>query len=58
MAHEFLKGHPPDIDRFRVLEPVRKLQSGPCNISVAKLRQRYEEAFINLFGVHPPIGSG
>ena len=56
VAHEFLEAHPPDFYRFRVLEPVRKLQSGSGHLSVAKLKQYYEEAFINLFGDHPPSG--
>ena len=25
--HNFLEGHPPDFYRFRLLEPIRKLQS-------------------------------
>ena len=56
VAHEFHQAHPPDFYRFRVLEPVRKLQSGSGNLSVAKLKQHYEEAFINLFGNRPPSG--
>ena len=28
VAHEFLEAHPPDFYRFRLLEPVRKLQTG------------------------------
>ena len=28
VAHEFLEAHPPDFCRFRILEPVRTLQSG------------------------------
>ena len=55
-ANYFFEGNPPDLHRFRVLEPVRKLQSGPGNLSVAKLRQYYEEAFINLLGGYPPSG--
>eukprot|EP00891_Asterochloris_glomerata_P009855 jgi/Astpho2/9855/Aster-08481 len=31
-----------------LLEPVRKLQPGGGNLSIAKLRQHYEEGFINL----------
>ena len=56
VAHEFLEAHPPDFYRFRLLEPVRKLQSGGGNLSMAKLRQHYEEAFINLFEDYPPPG--
>ena len=56
VAHEFHQAHPPDFSRVRVLEPVRKLQSGSGNLSVAKLKQHYEEAFINLFGHRPPSG--
>ena len=56
VAHEFLEAHPPDFHRLRLLEPVRKLQSGPGGLSLAKLRQHYEEAFINLFGGYPPAG--
>ena len=56
VAHEFLEAHPPDFYRFRLLEPVRKLQSGRGNLSIAKLRQHYEEAFINLFEDYPPPG--
>ena len=28
VAHEFVEAHPPDFCRFRILEPVRTLQSG------------------------------
>ena len=56
VTHEFLVAHPPDFYRFRLLEPVRKLQSGRGNLSIAKLKQHYEEAFINLFGAYPPPG--
>ena len=56
VAHEFLEAHLPDFYRFRILEPVRKLQSGRGHLSVAKLRQHYEEAFINLFKDYPPPG--
>ena len=38
VRHEFLEAHPPDFYRFRLLEPVRKLQSGHGHLSVAKLR--------------------
>ena len=54
VAHQFLEAHPPDFYRFRLLEPVRKLQSGCGYLSVAKLKQLYEEAFINLFKDYPP----
>ena len=56
VAHEFLGAHPPDFRRLRLLEPIRKLQSGPGNLSLAKLKQYFEEAFINLFGDYPPPG--
>ena len=56
VTHEFLVAHPPDFYRSRLLEPVRKLQSGRGNLSIAKLKQHYEEAFINLFGAYPPPG--
>ena len=56
VRHEFLEAHPPDFRRLRLLEPIRKLQSGPGNLSLAKLKQYYEEAFINLFGDYPPPG--
>ena len=56
VAHEFLEAHPPDFRRLRLLEPIRKLQSGPGNLSLAKLKQYFEEAFINLFGDYPPPG--
>ena len=56
VAHEFLEAHPPDFYRLRLLEPVRKLQSRPGGLSLAKLKQHYEEAFINLFGGYPPAG--
>ena len=39
VAHERLEAHPPDFYRFRILEPVRKLQSGRGNLSIAKLKQ-------------------
>ena len=38
VRHEFFEAHPPDFYRFRLLEPVRKLQSGHGHLSVAKLR--------------------
>ena len=41
VAHEFLEAHPPDFYRFRLLQPVRKLQTGRRNLSIAKLRQHY-----------------
>ena len=56
VAHELLVAHPPDFYRLRLLEPVRKLQSGPGGLSLAKLKQHYEEAFINLFGGYLPAG--
>ena len=56
VAHHFHQAHPPHFYRFRLLEPVRKLQSGSGNLSVAKLTQHYEEAFINLFGNRPLSG--
>ena len=56
VPHKFEEGHPPDFHRFRVLEPVRKLQSGPAKLSLAKLKQHYEEAFIDLIGIRPPDG--
>ena len=56
VTHERLVAHPPDFYRFRLLEPVRILQSGRGNLSIAKLKQHYEEAFINLFGAYPPPG--
>eukprot|EP00891_Asterochloris_glomerata_P001634 jgi/Astpho2/1634/Aster-08270 len=54
VAHQFLEAYPPDFYRFRLLEPVRKLQSGCGYLSVAKSKQLYEEAFINLFKDYPP----
>eukprot|EP00891_Asterochloris_glomerata_P008833 jgi/Astpho2/8833/Aster-05469 len=56
VAHEFLAAHPPDLFRFRILVPVRKFQSGGGQLSIAKLKQHYEEAFINLFDNYPPPG--
>ena len=56
VAHEFLEAHPPDFRRLRLLEPIRKLQSGPGGLSLTKLKQYYEEAFINLFEDLPPPG--
>ena len=53
VRHEFLVL---DFYRFRLLEPVRKLQPGGGNLSIAKLRQHYEEGFINLVGKYPPPG--
>ena len=54
--HDFLEGHPPDFYHLRLLEPIRKLQSGPGMLSAAKLKHYYEEAFISLFIQHPPRG--
>ena len=54
VAHQFLEAYPPDFYRFGLLEPVRKLQSGCGYLSVAKSKQLYEEAFINLFKDYPP----
>ena len=56
VPHQFLEAHPPDFRRLRLLEPIRKLQSGSGGLSLAKLRQHYEEAFINLFNDYPPPG--
>ena len=56
VAHELLEAHPPDFHRFRLLKPVRKFQAGHGNLSIAKLKQHYEEAFMNLFGNYPPPG--
>ena len=50
--HEFLEAHPPDFYRFRLLGPVRKL-SRRGNLSIAKLKQHYEEAFMDLFEQGP-----
>ena len=54
VAHDSLNAHPPDFYRFRLLEAVRKLQSGRGHLSLAKLRQHYEEAFMDLFEDYPP----
>eukprot|EP00891_Asterochloris_glomerata_P006332 jgi/Astpho2/6332/Aster-05997 len=53
VAHKFFEGHPPDFYRFRLLEPIKKLQSGRM-LTTAKLKQYYEEAFISLFGQRAP----
>ena len=55
VKHNFLEGHPPDFYRFRLLEPIRKLQSNRM-LTVPKLKQLYEEAFIDLFKDYPPPG--
>ena len=49
VAHQFHQAHPPDFYRFRVLEPVRKLQSGSGHLSVAKLKQYYKG------GIYQPV---
>ena len=54
--HKFLEGHPPDFYRFRLLEPIRKLQSGPKMLSAANLKQYHTEAFIAFLGQPPPHG--
>ena len=56
VAHEFSEAHPPDFYGFTMLEPVRKLQSGRGHLSIPKLKQHYEEAFIYLFEGYPPSG--
>ena len=38
VKHNFLKGHPPDFYRFRLLEPIRKLQSNTSMLTVPKLK--------------------
>ena len=53
VRHEFLTAHPPDFYRFRLLGPVRKLCRGG-NLSIAKLKQHYEDAFMDLFKERPP----
>ena len=55
VKQNFPEGHPPDFYRFRLLEPIRKLQSNRM-LTVPKLKQLYEEAFVDLFKVYPPPG--
>ena len=55
VKHNFLEGHPPDFYRFRLLEPIRKLQSNRM-LTFPKLKQLYEEAFIDLFKDYLPPG--
>ena len=54
--HNFLEGHPPDFYRFRLLEPIRKLQSNTSMLTVPKLKHYYELAFMALFREHVPPG--
>ena len=56
VAHGIHQAHPPDFYRFGVLEPVRKLKSVFWQSLIAKLKQHYEEAFIDLFGNRPHSG--
>ena len=56
VPHNFEEGHPPDLYRFRLLEPIKKLMSGPSMLTVPKLKHYYEEAFIALFGKRVPPG--
>ncbi len=56
VKHKFLEGHPPDFYRFRLLEPIRKLQSNTSMLTVPKLKHYYELAFMALFREHVPPG--
>ena len=56
VPHNFEEGHPPDFYRFRLLEPIKKLMSGPSMLTVPKLKHYYEEAFIALFTKRLPPG--
>ena len=56
VLHNFEEGHPPEFYRFRLLEPIKRLQSSPGSVSVAKLKHHYEQAFIALFSQHVPAG--
>ena len=56
LRHNFLEGHPPHFHRFRLLEPIRKLQSNTSMLTVPKLKHYYEQAFIALFCEHVPPG--
>ena len=38
VLHNFEEGHPPEFYRFRLLEPIKRLQSSPGNVSVATLK--------------------
>ena len=55
-THRFEEGHPPNFHRFRVLQPISKMQVGPKRVLVGKLKQLYEDAFIALLNRHPPPG--
>ena len=56
VQHKFLEGHPPDFYRFRLLEPIRKLQSNTSMLTVPKLKHYYNQAFMALFHEHVPPG--
>ena len=54
--HNFLEGHPPDFHIYRLLEPIRKLQSNTSMLTFPKLKHYYELAFMALFREHVPPG--
>ena len=58
VQHNFPEGHSPDFYRFRLLEPIRKLQSNTSAgmLTVPKLKHHYEQAFMALFKEHVPPG--
>ena len=56
VTHKFVEGHPPNVYRYRLLEPIRKLQSGPSALTVPMLKHYYEEGFIALFKKRLPPG--
>ena len=56
VTHKFVEGHPPDFYRYRLLEPIRKLQSGSSALTVPMLKHYYEEGFIALFKKRLPPG--
>eukprot|EP00891_Asterochloris_glomerata_P004816 jgi/Astpho2/4816/Aster-07516 len=57
VQHKFLEGHPPDFYRFRLLEPIRKLQSNTSMLTVPKLKHYYNQAFMALFHEHLLLGN-
>ena len=49
VRHNFLEGHPPDIYRFRLLEPIRKLQ-----FNTKHAHSSQAEALLRA-GLHCPV---
>ena len=56
VVNQLSEGHPLYFNRFRLLEPIRKLQSNTGMLTCPKLKHYYKLAFMAMFREHIPPG--